>query len=160
MRKHAMTLDEARTILKAGPQPGADNYVRYCTASAVVYMTHEQRAGRMTTDAKPKPKAKREESSREYVQRLAQQWRDEEAERERLVSQEMPMPDGIMPAPPPIDPKSGIPLPAFAWAVPRAIATMSGADVAKSYRANDQARSNFLLRRINQLNASFWRKTA
>ena len=153
-----MSLDEARYILKAGPQPGAEAYVRYATAAAVVYMAHEERAGRMTTDAKPKPK--REESSREYVAKLAKQWRDEEAERERLVSQEMPMPDGIMPAPPRIDPRSGIPLPAFAWAVPRAIATMSSADVAKAYRANDAARSNFLLRRINQVNASFWRKTA
>jgi hypothetical protein len=157
-----MTLSEARAVLKAGPRPGAEAYVRYSTAAAVVYMAHEQRAGRMTeeraarmtTDAKP-----REESSREYVAKLAKQWRDDEAARERLVSQEMPMPDGIMPAPPRIDPRTGIPLPAFAWAVPRAIATMSGADVAKTYRANDAARSNFLLRRINQLNASFWRKT-
>ena len=150
-----MTLNEARNILKAGPQPGAEAYVRYATAAAVVYMQHEQRAGRMTTDAKP-----REESSREYVAKLAKQWRDQEAERERLVSREMPMPDGIMPAPPPIDPKSGIPLPAFAWAVPASLARMSSGDVAKSYRANDAARSNFLLRRINQVHASFWRKTA
>jgi hypothetical protein len=153
-----MSLDEARDILKAGPQPGAEAYVRYTTAAAVVYMQHEQRAGRMTTDAKPKPK--REESSREYVAKLAKQWRDQEAERERLVSREMPMPDGIMPAPPPIDPRSGIPLPAFAWAVPASLARMSSGDVAKSYRANDQARSNFLLRRINQVNASFWGKTS
>ena len=121
-------------------------------------MQHTRSAGRITTGAKPK--AKRELSSREYVAKLAKQWRDQEAERERLVGQEMPMPDGIMPAPPRIDPRTGIPLPAFAWAVPRAIATMSTADVAKSYRANDQARSNFLLRRINEVNARFWGKPA
>ena len=113
-------------------------------------MQHTRSAGRITTGAKPK--AKRELSSREYVAKLAKQWRDQEAERERLVSREMPMPDGIMPAPPPIDPRSGIPLPAFAWAVPASLARMSGGDVAKTYRANDAARSNFLLRRINQLN--------
>ena len=151
-----MTLDEAREVLKAGPQPGAEAYVRYATAAAVVYMQHEQRAGRMTTDAKPKPK--REESSREYVARLAKQWRDDQAERERLVSREMPMPTGILPEAPPIDPRSGIPLPAFAWAVPASLARMSSADVAKSYRANDQARSQRLLRQINLANQQHWQK--
>jgi hypothetical protein len=51
-----MSLQEARAVLAKGPQPGADAYVRYSTAAAVAYMNHEKRAGRVTTDAKPRPK--------------------------------------------------------------------------------------------------------
>jgi hypothetical protein len=48
-----MTLDEARRVLKEGPKPGAENYVRHATASAVIYMNHQMQHGHMTRDAVP-----------------------------------------------------------------------------------------------------------
>lgn len=133
-----MTLDEARKVLKAGPQRGADAYVRYATACAVIYVNHERRMGRMTYDSKP-----REETSRECVDRLAREWRDQQRREER-----MPTPSGIMPNPPPVDPRTGLPM---NWT-----AGMSMADVTRAWRANDAARSNRLLHEMNEANARYW----
>ena len=58
------------------------------------------------------------------------------------------MPTGILPEAPPIDPRTGIPI--------AGIAGLSVDEIAKVWRANDAARSNRLLREMNQANARHW----
>jgi Uncharacterized protein conserved in bacteria (DUF2213) len=136
----AMTLDQARAVLAAGPRPGAAGYIAHATAAIVVHMNHEQRMGRMTRDGR----RVREETSRECVDRLAKEWRDQQR------SEKMPMASGILPTPPPVDPRTGIPM---TWT-----AGLSLPEITQAWRVNDAARSRHLLRAINKSNARFWER--
>jgi hypothetical protein len=72
-----MTLDEARAVIAEHNAGGNPGYVDWAHACAVVYVNHEQQQGRepgvrkLTTDAVPR----REETSRECVDRLAAEYR-------------------------------------------------------------------------------------
>jgi hypothetical protein len=62
----------------------------------------------------------------------------------------MPMPTGIIPDPPPVDPRTGIPM---TWT-----AGLSLPEITRAWRMNDARRSNHLLREMNRANAKFWER--
>jgi hypothetical protein len=72
-----MSLNEARRVLKEGPQAGAENFVRHATASAVIYMNDAIKRGHMTRDGSG-PSGMRDEPGWAIVDRLAAHFRTQD----------------------------------------------------------------------------------
>jgi hypothetical protein len=149
----SMSLEEARRVLKAGPQPGADAYVRYSTAAAVIYMNHEKRSGRVTTDAKPQGKMRRKLTKAEWRDVLGLLL-DAQAEVRKFIAK-------LPPSNPLTESPGNVSMMGADWPVTEPMARMSlgqGAGVLMQRQiAKDAQWSRRSLQAINEHNRRKWR---
>jgi hypothetical protein len=93
------------------------------------------------------------ETSRQCVERLAREWR---SRKHRTRDEMMPRPTGILPTPPPIDPKTGVVIPGIGWPVAASVARMSSEEIAEAWRTSDSLRCNRILSEMNRRNRAQW----